>query len=90
MRCVEHIDRNINSGGELVKALMENKAIQRIFSVCTILGESYSPWKDSKLKKFAKSQNIADHGKPYDKMLWNGIMRKSCLYRTIVILAVLM
>lgn len=90
MSCEEHIDGNIKSVGELVKTLIENKAVQGIFSVCMILGESYCCWKDRKLKKFAKSQNTAVHGKYHGKMPWNGIIWSYCLYRTTVILAVLM
>lgn len=87
-RCEEHIDGTVKSVGELVKTFMENKAIEGIFSVCTILGKCYCPRKDRELKKFAKSKTIAVHGKYHEKMPWNGIMW-SCLYRNTVILAVL-
>lgn len=61
----------ILAAGDLVKTLMENKAIRGIFSVCTIIGQSYCSWKVRKLKKFAKSQNRAFHGKYHEKMPWN-------------------
>lgn len=62
VRCEGHINGKL-SAGDLVKTFMENKVIQGIFSVCTITGQSYCSWKDRKLKKFAKSQNRAFHGK---------------------------
>lgn len=62
----------ILSAGDLVKTFVENKAIQGIFSICTITGQSYCPWKDRKLKKFVKSQNTAVQGKYHEKMPWNG------------------
>lgn len=89
VRCEEHIDGTVKSVGELVKIFMENKAIEGIFSVCTILGECYCPWKDRELKKFAKSKNIAVHGKYHEKMPWNETIWSCCLYRSTVIPAVL-
>lgn len=89
-RCEEYPDGNIKSVGELLKRLMENKSVEGISSVCMILGESYCSWKDRKLKKLAKSQNIAVHSKYHEDMPWNGIIWSCCLYRTTVILAVLM